>query len=79
MVSTFARLINATVTNPMVSSGWFDRYGLQNSDKCVGKFGTVYTAANGAQANMRFGGRDYLVQQNWINDRKGRCTLSIAN
>ena len=79
MASTLARLINATVTNPMGYSGWFDRYGLQNSDKCVGKFGTVYTTPNGAKANMRLAGRDFLVQQNWINDRKGRCTLSIAN
>lgn len=79
MVSTFGRLINATVTNPMGYSGWFDRYGLQNSDKCVGKFGTTYTTPNGARANMRLAGRDFLVQQNWINDRKGRCTLSIAD
>lgn len=78
MASNLARVINATVTNP-VGTGWYDRYGLQNSDKCVGQFGATYTLANGARANMRLAGLDFLIQQNWVNDRKGRCTLSIVN
>jgi len=30
------------------------------------KYGTTYTAS-GATANMKLGGRDYLVQSNWVN------------
>jgi hypothetical protein len=78
MASNLARLVSAVVTNP-IRTAWYDKYGLENSDKCVGQFGTTYTLPNGARANMRLGGRDWLIQQNWINERKGRCTLSVVD
>lgn len=74
MASTIAHLLNAIVTNPS-GSGWFDRYGLESADKCAGTFGQTYTMVNGARANVRLGGLDYLIQQNWVNDRKGRCAM----
>jgi hypothetical protein len=77
MVSTIAHVVAATVTNP-TGGGWFDRYGLQNADKCVGEFGTTYLTANGARANMKLGQRDYLIQQNWVNDRKGHCAMNSS-
>jgi hypothetical protein len=80
MASTMARLLNVIVTNPFgvdaLYGGWYDRYGFENADKCAGKFGTTYIAPNGGRANMRLGQRHYLIQQNWVNDRKGRCALS---
>jgi hypothetical protein len=76
MVSTIAHLINVVVTNPF-GTGWFDRYGLQTADKCFGEFGTTYLV-NGGRANMRLGQRDYLIQQNWINDRKGHCAMNTS-
>ncbi|HEX6125643.1 MAG TPA: hypothetical protein VFZ23_09760 [Pyrinomonadaceae bacterium] len=75
MASWMAHVVNEIVTNP-VGNGWFDRYGLENSDKCIGKFGEMYLTSNGGLANMRLGGRDYLIQQNWVNARKGYCSLS---
>ena len=75
MVSWMAHVLNETITNP-VGTAWYDRYGLEISDKCVGQFGETYMTATGALANMRLRDRDYLVQQNWLNDRKGRCALS---
>ena len=78
MATTFARLLNAIVTNPLGYGGWYDRYGLENAEKCVGKFGATYTLPNGARANMQIGPRHFLMQENWINDRRGRCTLSIG-
>ena len=72
---TMARVMSAMLTNPF-GTGWYDRYGLQNSDKCVGRFGTTYTSQNGARANVRLGGRDFLMQELWVNDRRGRCSLS---
>ena len=77
MASTYMRLLNVIVTNP-TGYGWYDRFGLENADKCVGKFGTTYLTPSGARANIQLGGRDFLIQQNWINERKGRCTMSIA-
>ena len=79
MASSLANLFNVIVTNPLPYGGWFDRYGLENADKCLGKFGTTYISENGARANMRLAGRDYLIQQNWINDRRGRCVLSVID
>lgn len=77
MASTMAHVLNAIVTDP-AGSGWFDRYGLENADKCAGTFGQTYTTANGARANLRLGQRDFLIQQNWVNDRKGRCAMTGA-
>jgi len=49
---------------------------LQNADKCEGEFGLTYLTANGARANLRLGGHDYLIQHNWVNFRKGRCAIN---
>lgn len=78
MASSLAHLFNVIITNPLPYAGWFDRYGLENADKCMGKFGETFTTQNGAQANVQWAGRPYLIQQNWINDRRGRCTMSIV-
>jgi hypothetical protein len=75
MAANLAHSLNATVTNPE-GNGWYDRYGLENADKCAGNIGTTYSTANGATANVHLAGRDYLLEQNWVNDRKGRCALS---
>jgi hypothetical protein len=74
MASTMAHVLAGIVTNP-AGSGWFDRYGLENADKCTGTFGQTYTTANGAMANLRLGQRDFLIQQNWVNDRRARCAM----
>jgi hypothetical protein len=75
MASTLAHVLDTTVTNP-TGAGWFDRYGLENADKCQGTFGQTYTTANGARANMWLGHHDFLIQQNWVNDHRGRCALA---
>lgn len=77
MASTVSQLMSEIVTNP-TGGGWFDRYGLENAAKCVGQFGTTYQTMNGARANLKLGGRDYLIQQNWVNDRKGHCAMNSS-
>jgi len=82
MASDLAHLLSVIVTNPYpdisyLNDGWYDRYGLENADKCTGTFGTTFTTANGARANVTWGGHNYLVQQNWVNDRKGRCAMQL--
>jgi hypothetical protein len=75
MASTLAEELNEIVTDPL-GDAWYDRYGLENAEKCRGTFGTTYLMANGARANMHLSyNRDYLIPQNWVNDRKGRCAL----
>ena len=81
MASWLAHALNAVVTNP-TGSGWFDRYGLENSEKCEGTYGTTYSVPAGpygngtAEANIRLGSRDFLLQQNWVNGKKGHCAMS---
>ena len=74
LASNLAHGLNTSLTNP-AGDGWFDRYGLENADKCQNTFGPTYLTANGAYANVRFGSRDFLIQQNWVNDRKARCAM----
>jgi hypothetical protein len=81
LVANFTRALNGLLTNP-AGNGWYDRYGLENADKCQDAlghpaFGPTYLTANGARANVRFAARDYLIPQNWVNDRKARCAMSL--
>jgi len=76
IVTSMLHAISGSLTNPYLNA-WFDRYGLEVSDKCVGTFGPTYTTANGAQANMRLGVRDFLIQQLWVNTTRGYCGLSL--
>ena len=75
MANTLAHVLSTTITNPY-GSGWFDRYDLQNADKCDGQFGPTYLTASGARANLKRGQREYLIQENWVNAGKGRCALN---
>ena len=76
MITALAHVLNTIVSNPH-GSAWYDRYGLENADKCMGTYGQTWTTSNGARANQRLGGRDYLLGQNWINDRRQKCGLQL--
>jgi hypothetical protein len=76
-VNTLAHEIEETTTDAM-GNAWYDRQGYENADKCAWTWGTVQTAANGGKYNMTFAdGKQYLVQQNWVNAGSGGCTLSL--
>ena len=66
MVSVIAHELEEAVTDPNLNA-WFDAYGRENADKCAWTFGTTYRTPNGAQANMKLGAHDYLIQRNWVN------------
>jgi len=57
-------------------NAWYDRRGFENADKCAWTFGITYTTSNGSTANMNLGGRDFLVQRNWVNAGSGGCLQS---
>lgn len=59
LASNLAHAFNTTLTNPH-GTGWFDRNGFENTDKCVDRFGQptfgeTFLTANGARANIRLG------------------------
>jgi hypothetical protein len=60
MASVFAHELAEAATNPL--GGAFGGPGGEVADMC-GSFGSTYTVANGAKANMKLGGKDYLIQQ----------------
>jgi hypothetical protein len=77
MASIVAHELEETVTDPYADA-WFDANGDENGDKCAWTFGDQYTTADGASANVHLGDRDYLIQQNWVNDTSGGgCALSL--
>jgi hypothetical protein len=75
MASVIAHELEEATTDPDLNA-WYDRRGFENADKCAWTFGTTYTA-NGATANMNLGGRDFLIQQNWVNANGGLCALKF--
>lgn len=72
MISVVAHEIAEAVSDPRVN-GWLDNTGYENCDKCAWNFKNQYTLPNGARANMNIKGRDYLVQNNFVNDKGGYC------
>ena len=75
MASIIAHELEEATTDPDLNA-WYDRRGAENADKCAWTFGQTYTTANGSQANIKLGTRDYLIQQNWVNASGGFCALS---
>src|SRR5437016_894458 len=74
-VNTLAHETEETTTDEDLNA-WYDRRGVENADKCAWTFGITYTTANGSTANMNLGGRDFLVQRNWVNAGSGGCLQS---
>jgi hypothetical protein len=75
MASTIYHELSEAVSDPLINA-WYDSSGEENADKCAWKFLTTYHAANGQNANVRLGNRDFLLQSNWLNANGGSCTLS---
>jgi hypothetical protein len=76
MASIIAHEAEEAASDPDLNA-WYDNRGYENGDKCAWTFGTEYTAANGAKANVKLGTRDYLIQQNWVNANGGLCAMSF--
>jgi len=75
MASIIAHELEEAVTDPDLNA-WYDQRGYENADKCAWTFGTTYTVATGALANMKLGARDFLIQRNWVNAAGGYCALT---
>jgi hypothetical protein len=75
MAMMVARELSGTATDPD-QNAWFDATQRENSDLCVGDYGITYSVANGSQANVHLGARDYLLQSIWLNKGAGMCAMS---
>lgn len=75
MVTLLATELFNAIVDPYLGA-YYDRLGYEPGDKCAWTFGTTYTTANGAQANVRLGQRDFLLPQLWVPTRSGgKCAL----
>jgi phosphate-induced protein 1 len=74
-VSTLVHETEETTTDEM-GNAWFDSQGYENADKCAWTWGTTYTTSNGGVANVNLGGKDFLIQRNWLNAGSGSCQMS---
>ncbi len=74
MASIISHELEEATTDPDLNA-WYDRRGYENADKCAWTFGTTH-GSSGALWNMTFGGRDWLIQQNWVNAGGGFCAVS---
>jgi len=70
-VNTLAHETEETTTD-MLGTAWFDSRGFENADKCAWNFGTT-TGSAGHLSNITLGGKNFLVQQNWVNAGSGGC------
>jgi hypothetical protein len=76
MASIISHELEEAATDPDLNA-WYDTSGYENADKCAWTFGSTSTASNGAAYNMTFGGRNWLIQQNWVNSGSGYCAKSF--
>ena len=74
MASIIAHEAEEATTDPLLNA-WYDRRGYENADKCAWTFGAVSTASNGSKYNVVLGGKQYLIQQNWVNASGGYCSM----
>jgi hypothetical protein len=77
MASVITHELMETISDPDPSSGWTDASGNENADKCAYVYGNEQTSSNGAKFNMKLGGMQYLIQENWDARAQG-CSLGIA-
>jgi hypothetical protein len=76
MISVMAHELEESTSDPNLNA-WYDSNGEENADKCAWTFGSIYPAkSNGSMANMNLNGRDFLIQQNWLNLNGGSCALA---
>jgi hypothetical protein len=75
MLSVVAHEVEETATDVRLNA-WYDSRGYENADKCAWTFGTTSTASNGSKYNVTLGGKQYLIQRNWVNASGGYCSMS---
>jgi hypothetical protein len=73
--SVVAHELEESITDPFATA-WYDSEGEEIADKCAYTYGATTTLPNGSLTNVQFGGLNYLIQQDWLNQGLGRCAMS---
>jgi len=79
MANTMAHELSETLTDPDVGSGWFRGAITDNEedgDLCNFTYGPTFTTSNGSLADITLNGRNYLIQQLYINSGTGGCAMA---
>jgi hypothetical protein len=77
MADVIAHELSEAVTDPD-GNAWFHVDGSgENGDLCNFNFGTTFPALNTARANVVLSGRQFLLQQNWLNAGGGSCVMGF--
>jgi hypothetical protein len=66
VISTTSHEVNESITDPDVSTGWFDSSGFENGDECNFIYGTTQ-GAPGQFFNQTINGHHYLTQEEFSN------------
>jgi hypothetical protein len=73
MASIISHELEEAITDPQLNA-WYSNYdGSENADKCAWNFGTTSTASNGGKYNQTIGGKNFLIQQNWVIASTQKC------
>ena len=75
MASIMSHELEEAVTDPQLNAWYSSFTGNENGDNCAWNFGTTSTASNGAKYNMTLGGKNFLIQQNWVIASTQKCAL----
>ena len=75
-VNTLVHETEETTTD-MMGTAWYDNRGYENADKCAWTWGATHTNGAGGTTNVSLGGKDFLIQQNWVNSGSGGCALKF--
>lgn len=78
MANVMAHELDEAVTDPHGDAWFHVDTAHENGDLCNFKFGTKFPALNtGAFANIVLSGRQFLIQQNWLNFGGGSCAMGF--
>jgi len=73
-INIAAHELTETQTNP-INSAWYDGGRQENGDKCAWQYGDTKIAANGGKYNVTLAGKNFLIQQNWVNTTTAGCVI----
>jgi hypothetical protein len=77
MADVMAHELNEAITDPHGDAWFHINTAGENGDLCNFNFGPFFTALNGAKANIVLSGRQYYIQQNWLNAGGGSCAMGF--
>lgn len=80
MASILAHELSEAASDPHIDA-WLDLNGNESADKCQWGFGEISRVPSGQQHsyavyNLTLLGRNFLIQQNWINAGGGYCGMA---